>query len=737
MTRTLAIARRETGEFFHSPMGAVVLTAFLAAVGLFFTIFLLGYSEMSLTALQSPRSGNYLNLAEGLFRPLVSNTVFFMLFLVPAVTMRLFAPEFGSGRYNLIASWPVTDRTWVWGKWLAALFSGAVMIGCSLAYFGAVWFLGSPEWGPAATAILGELLFLATLAAWGVLASTLFSQQMVAYFTAFIISLFLFLVGSLERFLPAVPGALVRELSLLTHFELLSRGVIDYRDILYFLLMIVVPLVAATGVMKSRRMPVRRRPAVWAPALTTVLLAVALFLLAGQFPWTLDTTGNRRYSLAPQTLQILDELPADLAAVAAAPDSSGRVEGPAGSSAPDHVMVYAFYQRMDPARDITEALLKACARRTHAFRFKVIDPETDLDLVRHYDVRVSRTVVITAGERFVSVLQPEEGALISAVFRLVSGKRTRVCELQGHGEHLLASDERPGYSTYGQVLAMQGYDVRPLYLGQNPVVPGGCDVLVIAGPRTQPGRRELDAVTAYLRKGGAVLAMFDPPTPEHWVEWMARWRVGLTGAVMVSADRAGEEYGVSARTIVVGDGYGDHIISRPLKGVVTVFPLAQPLAEVGEPDSTVGGAVLLQSSDLTWAETDPATMFSGKPKFDPGHDVRGPLPLAMALELRLDSTGDKVGRMVVVGNSEFVSNANINLGANSDLLLNALGWLAREKTLIQLRGKDPLSQPVVLSTVARRFLGWGAAVGWPLFVGSLALVIMLRHRRKAGREGSP
>ncbi len=732
MTRSLAIMRREVGAFFHSPMGAVVLTAFLVAVGLFFTIFLLGYSEMSLTALQSPRSGNYLNLAEGLFRPLVSNTVFFLLFLVPAVTMRLFAPEFGSGRYNLIASWPVTDRTWVWGKWLAALCCGAVMIGCSLAYFGAVWFLGSPEWGPALTAVLGELLFLAALAAWGVLASALFSQQMVAYFTAFSISLFLFLVGALERFLPAAPGALVRELSLLTHFELLSRGVIDYRDVLYFLLMTVIPLVAAVGVMRSRRLPSGRRAAVWAPTVGVVALAVALFLLAGQFPWSLDTTGNRRYSLAPQTLQILDELPADLAAMA--DSTSGGGEG-AGITPPDHVMVYAFYQRLDPARDITEALLKSCAQRTRAFRFKVVDPESDLDLVRRFDVKVARTVIITAGDHFVSVLQPEEGALISAVYRLVSGKRTLVCELQGHGEHLLDSDERPGYSTYGQVLSMQGYEVRPLFLGENPVVPDGCGVLVIAGPRTEPDQRELDAITGFLRGGGAVLAMFDPPTPQRWVRWMARWRVGLTGAVMVSADRAGEEYGVSARTIVVGSGYGDHVISKPLEGVVTVFPLAQPLAEVGQPDSTISGAILLQSSDLTWAETDPATMFSGRPEFDRAKDVRGPLPLAMALELRLDPDSNKVGRMVVMGNSEFASNANINLGANSDLLLNALGWLAREKTLIQLRGRDPLSQPVVLSTVARRFLGWSAVAGWPLFVGSLALVVMLGHRRRAGKAG--
>lgn len=724
MNRTLAIARRELDAFFHSPMAAVVLGAFLVAVGLFFTIFLLGYSEMSQAVLQNPQGGGAVNIAEGIFRPLVSNTAFFLLFLIPAITMRLFAPEFSSGRYPLLASWPVSDAAWVMGKWLGAVACGAVMIACGAAYIGVVWFLGSPEVGPALTAVLGQLLYIATLTAWGLLASVLFSHQMVAYFLAFSVSLLLFLVGALERFLPVGPGQIVRRLSLLTHFELPSRGVVDSRDLVYFLVMTAVPLLAAVGVLRARRAPRSGRLILWAPTGIAVLAGIALMILAGMVPRQVDTTVNNRYSLAPRTQQVLDGLAGDLAAL---PDSLDV----------DKVKVFAFFQRMDPFRDATEALLKSCARRSAAFDFVIVDPETDLDLVREYGVKVTRTVVITAGARHVSVLQPDEASLISAVYRLVSGKRTLICHLQGHGEHRLDSDERPGYGAVRRLLREQGYGVRTLILGENPVVPADCGVVVVAGPRTEPDERELAALDAFLARGGSVLGLFDPPTPARWVVWMAERRVGLTGAVMVSADRAGEQYGVSARTIVVGNGYGDHMISRPLKGVVTVFPLAQPLAEVGEPDSTIGGAILLQSSELTWAETDPATMFSGKPSFDRGQDVQGPLPLAMALELHNPGPDTPMGRMVVAGNSEFISNANLNLGGNSDLLLNALAWLAQEETLINLRGRDPLNQPLILSGDSRRMLGWGAALGWPVFVGSLALALMFRHRRRAqgpGRE---
>ena len=330
MSRMMAIARRETEAFFHSPMGPMVLVGFLVAVGLFFTIFLLGYSEMSLTALQSPRTGNYLNLAEGLFRPLVSNTVFFLLFLVPAITMRLFSPEYSSGRYDLIASWPVADRTWVLGKWLSALAVGLVMILSSLAYFAVVWFLGSPEIGPAAAAILGGILFMASLAAWGVLASAMFSHQMVAYFLAFVWSLVFFLVGVLERFVPLPFGTVAAELSLLGHFERFSQGVVDSRDILYFVLLTAVPLVIANAVLRSRRQPARRGGGTWSVPLLAVVLALAVYVLGQEFVWTADLTGNKRYSLAPQTQQILDRLPREPGGPGRRrrPERAGRRPGP-------------------------------------------------------------------------------------------------------------------------------------------------------------------------------------------------------------------------------------------------------------------------------------------------------------------------------------------------------------------------------------------------------------------------
>ncbi|MBU8871227.1 MAG: Gldg family protein [Gemmatimonadales bacterium] len=739
MRQLLAIVRRETGAFFLSAMGPVSLMGFLLAVGLFFTVFLLAYSDMSLAALQSPRSGNIMNLAEGLFRPLVSDMTLFLLLLMPAITMRLFAPEFRSGIYDMTASWPVADHIWVLGKWMSALGVALILILASSAYFAVVWFMGDPELGPTLVAMIGLVLLAACLAGWGVLSSVLFNHQMVAYFLAFAFSFSLFIVGSLEPYLPGPLGQFCRELSFLSHFERFSRGVLDSRDILFFTLMALVPLLAASAALAGRRLPARRRIFLWLSPLVGIALAIVIYSIGLYVPWSYDATENKRYSLAPQTLQVLDILPDELASWWDRDDSAATTaaklpkdELPEAElpdfAAPDHVQIYAFYQRLDPARDDIEVLLKACSQRTGALRFKVVDPETELELVRQYGITVSRTLVVEVGDFFITVLQPQESALINAVYRMATNTRPLICHLLGHGEHLLDSNERPGYSTYYENLNEQGYDVRSLYLPDLSGVPPECAVVVVAGPRTDPSSEELLALEKHLGRGGSILGLFDPPTPSGWVEWMASYRVDLTGNVLVAVDNGGEQFGVGARTVVVTDGYGDHEIARTLQGMATVFPLAQPLAQIGDQDPQIKGAILLKSHDLSWGEVDPDTRFSGQARFDQGVDIPGPLPLGMVVEKELES--GHIGRLAVFGNSEFLNNANHNLGGNRDLLLNTMGWLAREETLIEVRARDPLNQPVILSPTEKNVYGWGSVLGWPILVGSLALGFMLRGRRE-------
>ncbi|MCP4290914.1 MAG: hypothetical protein GY780_03655 [bacterium] len=710
-----SIVRREVGAFFHSSMAPILLGGFLLIVGMIFLRLMTGYSDLSTQALQNSREGNFVNLVEGVFRPMVSTMVLLFVLIVPSLTMRLFSSEYSSGRYNLLASWPISDHLWVLGKWFSAWISSSMMLLASMVLFVSVWFFGSPELGPLLAVTFGLLLLTSSLVAVGIWASVSFTHQILAYFVTLITAIMLFMIQLLERILPGMLGKIALELSLKLHFERFSQGVIDSRDVVYFVLLTVLPLVAAVTVLAGRRLSAKKKILHWVPTLLSLVLGGVLYTLSLYMPLTWDFTGNQRYSLAPQTIQILDGLEVNLQ------DLEGI----------DEVTVYAFLQRFQQTYNTTEVLLQNFHQQSSSFKFQMVDPETELELVKKYRVQSYGSLVVEVGDRYLTVIQPDESGLVNAVYRLVQGKRPVVGYLLGHGEHQLDSLEMAGYSLTQTALRESGYDLRPLILTETGGVPDDCDVVMVAGPRMDPLAMEAAAIDNHLAKGKAVIFLSDPVTPPGWNSWLENYRVRLSGKVIISSMGQGK----ISRLLEVIEGYGGHAIVHPLQDVRTLFPFAQGLEVLDDQGAGIKGALLLMSSDLSWAEADPETRFGGQASFDPAVDSSGPVPFGLVMEIPSSLEENALGRMVVIGNSEFANNSMLNRDGNRDLLLNSLGWLAREENLIELRGRDPMSQPVILTNNQKNLVQWGAVVLWPLFVVSLCVGVMIRHKRKA-EEGS-
>jgi ABC-type uncharacterized transport system involved in gliding motility auxiliary subunit len=746
LKQILSITRRETSAFFHSAMAPVVLSGFLVLAGLFFTIFVWAYVQNSIVALRGGREA-YLNLTEGIFQPLVADMSIFLLFLLPAVTMRLLSGELRSGRFDLIMSWPVPERAWVLGKWLSTVAVAAALIAASGAYFGVVALLGKPEVAPVLVAVLGLLLLSGAVAAWGLVFSGLFPYQVIAYFLSFAFSLGLFMIGALEPHLPGLLGRMMGDLSLSNHFLRFSRGVIDSRDVVYFLGLTVVGLAAAVAVLAGHKQARGRRLRGWLPVLAIAAAAVFAQLVAARRPLVADLTPNDRYSLAPQTVQVLEAIDED-------------------------VLVTAFYQRIDPARAGMEVLLQSLADRAPNVKYRFVDPESEPDLLAEYEVSVARTVVVESEGRRQGLLEPGEGQIINMIYRLATGTRPLVAYALGHGEHLFDGEQRSSYSAVVRLLEDNGYDMRPLVLPERAEVPANVDLVIMAGPKLDPSPAELAALDAHLARGGAMLALFDPLTPDALRAWTRGYNVVLEGDVIVSPGRAGEMVGVGLRTVVVVEGYGEHPIVRDMKGIAATFPLTQSLHPVQKEMAGQKGEIILFSGPDTWGERDPDTRFSGEPSYDPAQDLRGPLPIGVALEIdapdttlfrqgtgpRRDAapavslpgqlaekgiararaeaqsqalfTPARRGRLVIIGNSDFVTNANLELYGNRDLFLNMMNWLVQEEVLINLRARPRSFQPLTLGEDRRALVGWICVLGWPLVVGGGSLAWVLRHRRR-------
>ncbi|MBD3222592.1 hypothetical protein GF314_15260 [bacterium] len=718
MRQLWAIARRETRAFLGSVQGPVIGAGFLVLTGLFYYLFVRGYADASLATVRSGRPV-FLNLHAGIFHKLYGDVVLFFLFLMPAITMRLLSGEYRSRRYDLLASWPVPAWRWVTGKWLSALAMAAVLLVATSFYFVLTGLLGritdpvvAPAWQPMLTSLLGLLLLAGTIAAWGVAASAMIAHQAGAYFLGFAISLGLFLVGQLEPYLPGALGVVVHELALDQHFLSFAGGVVDSRDVVYYLGLTAVGLAVASAGLAGRRLSAGRRTRPWLTVAVVVVIAVFLQLVALRRPLRADFTPDQLYSLAPQTEQVLEAIESE------APDAPP-------------VEILAFYQSIDGARQSARALLESFADASARIEFELLDPDTRPERAMAEGVTVTRTVVVRCGDRRRVLLEPGEGQLASAVYRVATDTRPVVYWLLGHGEARIDLEETGGATLMASALSDAGYEVRPLVLADRRVLPADADLVIWAGPKLDPVSADLDLLAAFLREGGAMACFFGPDTPASVQRWTERFNVGQEDNVMVAPSRGGARAGVDLRTIAVTEGYGDHPAVEPMQAITTTFPLVQTLRPRQRQQAGVTGNAILFTGPDSWAETDPEHRYSGIPSYDPPEDLAGPLPFGVAMRIAPADTAQEAtsgGRLVVIGSSAFVTNANLGLYGNRDLALNLVGWLAEEEDLLGIRGRRTSYQPLLLDDGTKEWLGWASVLGWPALVG-LAWFGLVQYRQ--------
>ncbi|MBK8480469.1 MAG: ABC transporter permease subunit [Proteobacteria bacterium] len=233
MHGTWVIARRELASYSTAPVAYVAATVFLTVAGYTFFGQVFSAGEASLR--------DFFELCPRLF-----------LLLAPALTMRLLAEERRSRTFEMLLSLPLNEWELVLGKHLAALaVLGAVLLP-TLAYPLALNELGDLDWGPVAGGYLGLLLMGSSYLAIGILASSWTSNQALALVGALAISLPLYVVGAIAEAFPPGPRALLSALDLGRHFDNLARGIVDSRDLVYYLTLTIACLFLATQALEQR-----------------------------------------------------------------------------------------------------------------------------------------------------------------------------------------------------------------------------------------------------------------------------------------------------------------------------------------------------------------------------------------------------------------------------------------------------------------------------------------------------
>lgn len=213
---TIIIMKRELKSYFSGPIAYIVIALFLIISGfLFFSTFYLQ------------------NRAE--LRSFFSILPVLLSFFVPALTMRVFAEEKRVGSIETLMTLPITETNVVAGKFLASFIETLVMIAPTLFYVVAAEVFGEPDYGPILGGYIGAIFLCACFVTIGIFASSITKNQIIAFFVGFVICIALTMIDSFLILLPASIVSFLSFLSANVHFSSIAKGIIDTRDLLYFI----------------------------------------------------------------------------------------------------------------------------------------------------------------------------------------------------------------------------------------------------------------------------------------------------------------------------------------------------------------------------------------------------------------------------------------------------------------------------------------------------------------------
>jgi ABC-2 type transport system permease protein len=234
MRNVLTICRKELKSYFASPIAYLLMALFGLIFGFFF------YSATAYFVMQGMRSqmmggGRPMSVNEFVISPLLGNASVVGLFLIPLISMRLFAEEKRTGTIELLMTSPVRDWEVILGKWLGAMVMYLCVIGVAALNIALLFIWGRPDWRPILTGFLGLILQGGCVLAIGTFISTTTRNQIIAGAATFAICLLLWVLSWVSSYNEAPWASAVAYCSILTHFEPFSKGIIDTKDLVFYI----------------------------------------------------------------------------------------------------------------------------------------------------------------------------------------------------------------------------------------------------------------------------------------------------------------------------------------------------------------------------------------------------------------------------------------------------------------------------------------------------------------------
>ncbi len=416
------------------------------------------------------------------------------------------------------------------------------------------------------------------------------------------------------------------------------------------------------------------------------------------------------------------------------------------------VKVVVFMTPSTPLFRETKELLTNYEAASPEIKVEYIDPERDplrtRTLAQEFGVSAANTVVFESGGRKKYVTSDQladydysgvqygqgpklkaykgEEQFTGAILGVENAKVPKVCFTTGHGERDIDATNEDGLSQFRDALKRDNFVAEKVSLLSGKV-PDDCDLLVVAGPTAPFAEAEKAALKAYLDKGGRALIMLDPVLGGHAQEaglsdLLKGYGVQVDTDLVVDPSRQLPFLGPEA--LYVSD-FRSHPTTEGLQNMAVLLPIARSVNTVTAAGAT--STVLLTTSPGGWGATDLAAIIAThQVKKDP-KDIKGPVPLGVAAQP--DKDKQKGWRLVVLGNSMFLANAEIANAGNLNLGLNAVNWLARREEALGIAPRQAEQVQLFLSAGQMRNILLVSLFGLPACAVALGVVVWWRRRR--------
>ncbi len=458
----------------------------------------------------------------------------------------------------------------------------------------------------------------------------------------------------------------------------------------------------------------RRLNALLQVLLCLSLIAAVNFLGSNHFERK-DLTQDRKFSLSPETEAYLDTVTKPVEIFIIIPDiESDETNRRVLRDLRKLLANIELYSDRYGGGNITVEFIDVFRQRNRA-----------REILGRHDISTQNSILVTSGKRLKQISIDtlytfEDGKMrafrgesefLSAILQVTRQNDSVVYFLRGQGEFSLDSvDPLTGLSRLNSFLLERGFTVRTIELTDYAKIPEDAGAVVIAAPATRFREREASLLRDYLaEENGSVLALLEPG-PETGLEDLAlEWGIDIDDRIVVDV---GPDFQSATGDLIVRD-FTDHPVGNFIKnmGVSVLFGLPRPILpspESARNPETLKLETLMLSSPQSWAESE---LRPGSPiSFDEGEDLKGPVPIAVASQRQADSSFDfaltaaQGGRMLIIGNADFITNSRLDAFGNRLLFLSSLNWSLDIDSGINIPPKDIRGYMIVLSQAELRNL---------------------------------